>query len=256
METAKAVPLSIICMAWESNMTRDQKEQYVLELYQQGRTIRHIAQLVHMSFTEIGRIIKRYKEEIERSGQMEEKGDDDYDVKSKSKTAKAIKLFSEDKNLVDVVIALDLQPDEVRAIYREFLQLKDIRELVEVYDEMQNYLPSLLELFRLTVSRGLNANDVMDILRIINTGEFEYTQRRIQSRMDALTWVNNEIKKKEYHLRTVNNRIREFSYIEGDIIPMTNSANEPTYRPDNTYSSLPDDTSIKPIPYMWDDMKQ
>jgi len=108
-------------------MTRDQKEQYVLELYQQGRTIRHIAQLVHMSFTEICRIIKRYKEEIEReSGQMEEKDDDDYDVKSKSKTAKAVKLFSEGKNLVDVVIALDLQPDEVRAIYREFLQLKDM----------------------------------------------------------------------------------------------------------------------------------
>jgi hypothetical protein len=112
METAKAVPLSIICMAWESNMTRDQKEQYVLELYQQGRTIRHIAQLVHMSFTEIGRIIKR------ENGQMEEKGDD-YDVKSKSKTAKAIKLFSEGKNLVDVVIALDLQPDEVRTIYQQ-----------------------------------------------------------------------------------------------------------------------------------------
>jgi hypothetical protein len=120
-------------MAWESNMTRDQKEQYVLELYQQGRTIRHIAQLVHMSFTEIGRAqlvhmsfteigrtIKRYKEEIEREdGQMEEKGDDDYDVKSKSKTAKAIKLFSEGKNLVDVVIALDLQPDEVRTIYQQ-----------------------------------------------------------------------------------------------------------------------------------------
>jgi hypothetical protein len=117
---------------------------------------------------------------------------------------------------------------------------------------MQNYLPSLLELFRLTVSRGLNANDVIDILRIINTGEFEYMQRRIQSRMNALAWVDNEIKKKEYHLRTLNNRIREFSYRTGDIIPMTNTTNELTYRPDNIYPPLPDDTSIKPIPYMWD----
>jgi hypothetical protein len=57
--------------------------------------IRHVAQLVHMSFTEIGRIIKRYKEEIEReTGQMEEKGND-YDVKSKSKTTQDIKLFSD-----------------------------------------------------------------------------------------------------------------------------------------------------------------
>jgi hypothetical protein len=43
-------------MEWESNMTKDQKKQYVLELYQQGRTVRHIAQLTHMSFREIGAI--------------------------------------------------------------------------------------------------------------------------------------------------------------------------------------------------------
>ncbi len=71
--------------------------------------------------------------------------------------------------------------------------------------------------------------------------------------MTALTWVENEIKKKEYHLRTLNSRIGKFSYREGDIIPMTNSStNELTYRPDNMYPSLPDNTSVKPIPYMWD----
>jgi hypothetical protein len=53
METAKAMSVSIIDMAWESNMTRDQKEKYVLELYQQGRTVRHIARLTHMSFSQI-----------------------------------------------------------------------------------------------------------------------------------------------------------------------------------------------------------
>ena len=98
---------------------------------------------------------------------------------------------------------------------------------------MQNFLPSLLELFKLTISRGLNANDVIDVLRIINTRQLEYMQR-IQSLTDAETWLDNEIKKKEYHLRTLNNRMREFSYREGDIIPMTNSTNELTYRPDNT----------------------
>jgi hypothetical protein len=127
-----------------------------------------------------------------------------------------------------------------------------MHELIEVYDEMQNYLPSLLELYRLTISRGLNANDVIDILRIINTGQFEYMQRRIQSLTDAETWLDHEIKKKEYHLRTLNNRIKEFPYRQGDIIPMTNSANELTYRPDNMYPPLPNESSIKPIPYMQD----
>ncbi|NAL78848.1 hypothetical protein DYY65_11495 [Nitrososphaera sp. AFS] len=36
------------------------------------------------------------------------------------------------------------------------MKLKDMHELVGVYDEMQNCLPSLLELFRLIVHRGLD----------------------------------------------------------------------------------------------------
>jgi DNA invertase Pin-like site-specific DNA recombinase len=38
-------------------MNRDQKK-YVLELYQQGMTVRYCATTLDMSFTEIGRIIK------------------------------------------------------------------------------------------------------------------------------------------------------------------------------------------------------
>ena len=56
----------------------------------------------------------------------------------------------------------------------------------------------------------------------------------------------------ENYLNSLDNRIREFSYREEGIIPMTNSVNELTYRPDSMYPPLADDTSIKPIPYMWD----
>jgi hypothetical protein len=55
-------------------------------------------------------------------------------------------MFSEGKTSIDVVIALDLPTDEVRDIHQQFLKLKDMHDLVKVYDEMQNYLPSLLEL--------------------------------------------------------------------------------------------------------------
>lgn len=44
-------------MTWQPNMNRDQK--YVLELYQQGMTVRYCATTLDMSFTEIGRIIKK-----------------------------------------------------------------------------------------------------------------------------------------------------------------------------------------------------
>jgi hypothetical protein len=74
---------------------------------------------------------------------------------SKSKTTQAIKLFSEGKTPVDVVVALDLQPDDVQGIYQEFLKLQNMHELVSVFDEIQNHLSSFLELFRIFHARGL-----------------------------------------------------------------------------------------------------
>ena len=53
------------------------------------------------------------------------------------------------------MIALDILADDVHAIYREYWELKGMYKLVEVYDEMENYLPSLLELFRIIESRGI-----------------------------------------------------------------------------------------------------
>ena len=76
----------------------------------------------------------------------------------------------------------------------------------------------------------LNKDGVINLLKIMNTGHSEHLQIRIQSRMDALAWVENEIKMKENFLNSLDNRIREFSNREGDIIPMTNSsANELTH---------------------------
>ena len=92
-------------MEFISNMTRAQKEQYVRELYKHDKKIREIAERTDMGFRDIGAIIKRVKLEVERErGQLEEK---DNDIESKSKITQAIKLFSEGKNHVQVVIALE-----------------------------------------------------------------------------------------------------------------------------------------------------
>jgi predicted HTH domain antitoxin len=185
-------------MEWNSNMTRDQKEQYVIELYQKGKTIREIAKLVHMSFSSIASVIKNYKEKIElENGQLEEKDD----IRLKTKSTQAIKMFSEGENLVDVAIALDPAPDDVQEMHRQFLQLKDMDELVRVYDKLQNYLPSFLELFRLVIIHRLNPNDVIDGLRIINTGQLEYLQRKLQSKSIALNWLEDKIRNKEILLK-------------------------------------------------------
>jgi transposase len=47
-------------------MTREEREEYVVQLYKENNSIRQIAKLVHMSFRDIGVIINRAKLQAER----------------------------------------------------------------------------------------------------------------------------------------------------------------------------------------------
>jgi hypothetical protein len=145
------------------------------------------------------------------------------------------------------VIALDLPADEVREMYRQFLELNNMYKLVEVYDEMQNYLPSLLELFRIIESRGINKNDIIDVLMLINTGQVPFLQKEVANLTSAASWLENEIKKKEYNLSTLNNRTRQLIYRGDEIYPMNNSTSELAYRADKIYPALMDDKAIRPV---------
>ena len=50
---------------------RKQKEETVIELYLEGKTIREIAKIVHMSFSDIGEIIRKYNEQKEKENLKE-----------------------------------------------------------------------------------------------------------------------------------------------------------------------------------------
>jgi transposase len=71
-------------------MNREEKERYVIQLYKENKSTREIAKLVHMSFRNIGAIIKKAK--FEADGERRPLKEDD-DIKSKSKTSQAYKLF-------------------------------------------------------------------------------------------------------------------------------------------------------------------
>jgi transposase len=46
-------------------LTREEKERFVLDLYNQGKSTREIAPIAHMSFRDIGAIIDRKEKEKE-----------------------------------------------------------------------------------------------------------------------------------------------------------------------------------------------
>jgi hypothetical protein len=127
-----------------------------------------------MSFRDIASITKKVKLEADRErGQLEE----DDDIKSKSKTTQAIKLFSELKTPIEVAIALDLLAAQVRAIYQEYWELDHMYRLAQIY-EVKYDLHDLLRLHRIAKDLGMEKQDVINVLDLVKNNQLQTLQSR------------------------------------------------------------------------------
>jgi hypothetical protein len=168
-------------------MNREEKEQYVIQLYKENKSTREIAKLTHMSFRDIGAVIKKVKLEAERErGQLEED-----DVKSKSKTTQAIKLFSELKTPVEVAIALDLPADQVQAIYLEYCKLDGMYRLAQIYEEAK-YDHDLVRLHRIVKGLGMEKHDIISALDLVKNNQLETVQSNAESLRDEIKMLEIE----------------------------------------------------------------
>ena len=77
------------------------KEQLIIKLHREGKTIREIASIVHKSFSDIKKIISKVD------------GPANNDLSNKSKPTQALYLFEQSKKPIDIAIELDIAYDEV-----------------------------------------------------------------------------------------------------------------------------------------------
>ena len=76
-------------------MNREEREEYVVQLYKENNSIREIARVVHMSFLDIEAIINKAKLQAER------KRGYTTSEEPKSPESQAFKLFSEGKTPIE-----------------------------------------------------------------------------------------------------------------------------------------------------------
>jgi hypothetical protein len=140
-------------------LSRQERERLVLDLYNQGKNTREIAQEVRMSFSAIGAILKKAEQENEINKEQTEKI---------SQAAQSYKLFSDGESPVDVAIALNLRQAEVTKFYREYWKLEQLYDLSEVYEEIKGDIHSFVNLYRLSKTAGMNTQQVVNLLNIAN----------------------------------------------------------------------------------------
>jgi transposase len=104
--------------------TRQERERLVLDLYNQGKTIREIAKEARMSFRDIGAILnkaveEKKTEEIKQQDNVDSKKNQNQEQQL-SLSAQAYKLFSDRKTPLEVAISLNLRESEATKFYREY----------------------------------------------------------------------------------------------------------------------------------------
>ena len=100
-------------------LSTTEREQRVIELHGQGKTIREIAQDVHMSFGDIGSIVRKV------TG-PDDDNNNNIPLTTLSKESQAFALFSDGKKPTEVAIKLDLGADVVDRLYQQFWRLEGI----------------------------------------------------------------------------------------------------------------------------------
>ena len=151
-------------------LNKFEKEKRVIELHLEGKTLKEIAQIVHMSFRDISKIIKVYDKKIDLQQNKKEPqaNNQSSKVKKPSLSSRAFKLFSEGKEPIEAAITLDIKYEKVSKYWYQFLKLEKKFDCYEFYEVCQYDLPSLLIINNFIKRNNVSGTNIVNVLRTAN----------------------------------------------------------------------------------------
>ena len=145
-------------------LSRKEKQALVIKLAKEGKTYRDITKVVHISPAEIKKILDKATADVDpQQKDTKEKQQE----KTKSHYAQAFQMFRDNKSLTQVVVELDLNAKTVTQYYEDYLSLKRMNILVEIYPEiLQNYSWNIFyHLYRKIKEEDLSKEDVTELMQ-------------------------------------------------------------------------------------------
>ena len=215
-------------------LNKHQKKALVIELYNQGKTRRQIAETVHMSFKDITDIINEYTGEDKQVNKPE-----------KSKDARAFELFLQGKLSVEVAIELDMPADQVEELHVQYWRLSNLDNLEMLYHETEYSLSLFLQLHNILKDKRITKDkDISDLIELANDGlpnlraRFEVLLNQVtilENEKSSLSteilglrnsiYTNNEIiRKQNVQLRSLNRKLSQLQ------IMLRKADKDPDYR--------------------------
>jgi hypothetical protein len=131
-------------------LKKDEKEHLVIKLALEGLTTREIAKAAHISFKDIGTIIRKYNGE-----------DRVYQNNTPSITSKAFQMFKDGKSKIQVAIDLNLEKDDVVTLFEDYLSLVNLDKLMSIYKELDKDIYLFHYLFHHLKCEGIATKDAI-----------------------------------------------------------------------------------------------
>jgi DNA-binding CsgD family transcriptional regulator len=178
-------------------LTREEKERFVLDLYNQGKSTREIAEEARMSFRDIGVILDKAEDEKEASKEQAEKV---------SQSTQAYKLFSEGKSPVQVAIALNIREPEVARFYVESWKLRQLYSLYKIYEETKDGIGPFVNLYTLAKVARMGVKQVVRVLEIANN-DLPLVEHKYERSKGDLDSIEAEIQNSARILQEISDQI-------------------------------------------------
>ena len=191
-----------------SGNNNTEREEKVLELYNEGKTTREIAKEQRLSLRDISLILKKHGV----NHGIASIDDDDNNKKSHSNNEKATlsyKLFSEGNKPVEVAILSGLSEKKATRYYTEYWRLRRLYKLHFIYKESKGNLSTFLKLYRLLKRQGIRLKDMEWFIHMVEIGTYKIPEiqnqyAKIKDELEAIDYKKTMAK---YELQNINNQI-------------------------------------------------
>ena len=183
----------------------EQKEKLVLDLHNQGKNSREIAEIDRMSFREIGKILRNSvkKKEAEQEQAREE-----------LLSSQAYKLFSEGKTPAEVAIELKIRAPLAIMFQREYWNLVQLDNLNQISNEIKHDIWYFVELYRLAKAGGFRVEHIVRLLRIANN-DLPLVDCKYENFKTEVNSLEEQKRNSGIRLRELNNQITEVTNYVG-----------------------------------------
>jgi hypothetical protein len=174
-------------------LNKFEKEELAIKMHREGKTLREIASAAHLSFGDIGKIIKRI-DGLDNNGGN---NSNDIDLSKKSTSTQALYLFENGKKpIVDVAIQLDIPYSEVEDLLQEYWALKNLYDLACLFIDIKSDLTPFVRLFRLLKkNKMLDEKKILKFIKYANDDlpALEYRCHRLGSDAVELLYTKKQL---------------------------------------------------------------